>query len=67
MFSAAFAIALITATALAKPNKERIAVNHVESTKLVIEVSRHGARTSENIYPLTVDPADNFQVAYDLT
>jgi len=33
----------------------------------VIEVSRHGARTSENIYPLTVDPADNFQVAYDLT
>lgn len=31
-----------------------------EVTKLLIEVSRHGARASETIYPFTVNQADNF-------
>lgn len=31
-----------------------------EVTKLIVEVSRHGARASETIYPFTVNPEDNF-------
>lgn len=38
-----------------------------EITKLLVEVSRHGARASETFYPFTEDPASNFQVPYDLT
>lgn len=33
-----------------------------DTTQLLVEVCRHGARASSNIYPLTVDdPYDNFQ------
>ena len=30
------------------------------STKLLVEISRHGARSSSKIYPFTVDPDENF-------
>ena len=37
-------------------------------TRLLIEVSRHGARSSSSIYPLTInDPYDNFQTPMELT
>ena len=35
--------------------------NEQRTTKLLVEVSRHGARSSSKIYPFTVDPAENFQ------
>ena len=39
-----------------------------DTTKLLVEVCRHGARASSSIYPLTVDdPYDNFQEASALT
>jgi hypothetical protein len=35
-------------------------IEATRTTKLVVEVSRHGARSSSKIYPFTVDPAENF-------
>lgn len=43
-------------------------VNCKETTRLLVELCRHGDRASKNIYPLTVnDPTDNFQTPYELT
>ena len=40
---------------------KQLQASAIETTKLVVEVSRHGARASETIYPFTVnDPYDNF-------
>lgn len=37
-------------------------------TKLLVEISRHGARSTVNtIYPFTVDPAENFKKSGQLT
>ena len=41
--------------------------NNTEVTKLLVEVSRHGARASGKIYPFTVDGDDNFVTPYALT
>lgn len=41
--------------------------NNTEVTKLLVEVSRHGARASGKIYPLTVEGAENFVTPYALT
>ena len=41
--------------------------NNSEVTKLLVEVSRHGARASGKIYPFTVDGEDNFVTPYALT
>lgn len=38
-----------------------------KQTKLLVEISRHGARTSSHIYPFTVDPAENFTEKSQLT
>ena len=37
------------------------------SLRLAVEVTRHGERAPHYIYDFTADPADNFQVAYNLT
>ncbi len=40
----------------------------METTRLLVEICRHGAKASKNIYPLTInDPADNFQVPFNLS
>ncbi len=41
--------------------------NTTEITKLLVEVSRHGARASGKIYPLTAEGAENFVTPYALT
>jgi hypothetical protein len=38
-----------------------------KQTKLLVEISRHGARTSSKIYPFTVDPNENFTEKSQLT
>ena len=38
-----------------------------KQVKLLIEVSRHGARNPSHIYPYTADPAANFVYPYNLT
>lgn len=35
--------------------------------RLAVEVTRHGERAPHYIFDFTEDPADNFQVAYNLT
>ena len=44
------------------------AVVAADTTKLLVEICRHGARSSSHIYPLTVNhPYDNFQEHEALT
>jgi hypothetical protein len=53
----AFAVAQIVAVTV---QAIVLAKSLEEQTKLVIEVSRHGARASETIYNLTANASDNF-------
>ena len=59
-------------TALITVTSEIAAISLPESvtytTKLLVELCRHGARAAGTIYPLTVnDPFDNFQEPQVLT
>jgi hypothetical protein len=38
-----------------------------KTIKLLVEISRHGARAPKKIYNFTADPADNFVTPYNLT
>ncbi len=54
---------LILVAYIAKINAQQI-----EKTRLLVELCRHGARTSGHIYPLTVNsPHDNFKFPQVLT
>ena len=41
-------------------NAMKVLHHEERTTKLLVEVSRHGARSPSKIYPFTVDPAENF-------
>jgi hypothetical protein len=42
-------------------------ISYKEELLLVVEVSRHGARSSKQIYDFTVDPEQNFKNFSELT
>lgn len=54
-------MAFLLTSILAKSNKYK------EELLLVLEVSRHGARSSKKIYDFTVNPEDNFKNKSELT
>jgi hypothetical protein len=59
-----FTVGCITATYMTSQAQAQ----QVETTRLLVELCRHGARTSSQIFPLTVnDPYDNFQTPQILT
>ena len=58
---------LILSSALLDSFGKATGVTDAKQTKLLVEISRHGARTSSHIYPFTVDPAENFTEKSQLT
>jgi hypothetical protein len=42
-------------------------ISYKEELLLVVEVSRHGARSSKHIYDFTVNPEQNFKNFSELT